>query len=41
MIDVQNQPGPNDMDIDKGGICDVNYPIEALDKNRRPLKPAY
>jgi GTP cyclohydrolase I len=34
MIDVQNQPGLNNMDIDKVGICDVNYPIEVLDKKR-------
>jgi len=34
MIDVQNQAGLNDMDIDKVGICDVNYPIEVLDKKR-------
>gem|GEM_PF-6288877 len=32
MLDVQNQPGLNNMDIDKVGICDVNYPIEVLDK---------
>ena len=32
MIDVQNQPGLNNMDVDKVGICDVNYPIEVLDK---------
>ncbi len=34
MIDVQNEPGVNEMDIDKVGICDVNYPIQVLDKNR-------
>jgi GTP cyclohydrolase I len=34
MIDVQNQPGFNDMHINKVGICDVNYPIEVLDKKR-------
>ena len=34
MIDIQNEPGWNNMDIDKVGICDVNYPIEVLDKAR-------
>ena len=33
MIDIQKQPGLNDMDIDKVGVCDVTYPIEVLDKN--------
>jgi GTP cyclohydrolase IB len=33
MIDVQNQPGLNDLDIDKVGVSDVSYPIEVLDKN--------
>jgi GTP cyclohydrolase IB len=33
MIDMQNQPGLNDLDIDKVGVCDVTYPIEVLDKN--------
>jgi GTP cyclohydrolase I len=32
MIDVQNQPGMNEIDIDKVGISDVSYPIEVLDK---------
>lgn len=32
MIDVQNQPGMNNIDIDKVGISDVSYPIEVLDK---------
>ena len=32
MIDVQNQPGLNNIDIDKVGISDVSYPIEVLDK---------
>jgi len=32
MIDVQNQPGLNNMDIDKVGVSDVSYPIEVLDK---------
>ena len=32
MIDVQNQPGLNEIDIDKVGISDVSYPIEVLDK---------
>jgi GTP cyclohydrolase IB len=32
MIDVQKQPGWNSLDIDKVGVCDVNYPIEVLDK---------
>ena len=30
MIDVQNQPGYNEIDIDKVGVCDVTYPIEVL-----------
>jgi GTP cyclohydrolase IB len=34
MIDVQNQPGMNDIDIDKVGISDVSYPIEVLDKKQ-------
>ncbi len=34
MIDVQSQPGLNEIDIDKVGICDVYYPIEVLDKQR-------
>lgn len=34
MIDIQNQPSLTGMDIDKVGICDVNYPIEVLDKDR-------
>lgn len=34
MIDVQNQPGLNKIDIDKVGISDVSYPIEVLDKNK-------
>ena len=34
MIDVQNQPGFNDIDIDKVGVCDVTYPIEVLDKKQ-------
>jgi len=33
MIDVQMQPGLNDLDIDKVGISDVSYPIDVLDKN--------
>lgn len=33
MIDVQKQPGLNDLDIDKVGVSDVSYPIEVLDKN--------
>ena len=33
VIDVQNQPGLEGIDIDKVGICDVNYPIQVLDKN--------
>jgi GTP cyclohydrolase IB len=32
MIDVQNQPGLNGIDIDKVGVSDVHYPIEVLDK---------
>jgi len=32
MLDVQNQPGFNQIDIDKVGVCDVSYPIEVLDK---------
>jgi len=32
MLDVQNQPGFNEIDIDKVGVCDVSYPIEVLDK---------
>lgn len=32
MIDVQNQAGLNNVDIDKVGVCDVNYPIEVMDK---------
>jgi GTP cyclohydrolase IB len=32
VIDVQNQPGFNEIDIDKVGVCDVTYPIEVLDK---------
>jgi GTP cyclohydrolase IB len=32
MIDIQKQPGLNDIDIDKVGVCDVTYPIEVLDK---------
>jgi len=32
VIDVQNQPGFNEIDIDKVGISDVSYPIEVLDK---------
>jgi len=32
MIDVQSQPGLNNIDIDKVGISDVSYPIEVLDK---------
>ena len=32
MIDVQNQPGMNEIDIDKVGISDMSYPIEVLDK---------
>lgn len=34
MIDVQNQPGLNRIDIDKVGVSDVSYPIEVLDKNK-------
>lgn len=34
MLDVQNQPGMNGMDIDKVGVCDVNYPIDVLDKKQ-------
>ena len=34
MLDVQNQPGMNGIDIDKVGVCDVSYPIEVLDKNQ-------
>jgi GTP cyclohydrolase IB len=32
MIDIQNQPGLNGIDIDKVGVSDVSYPIEVLDK---------
>jgi GTP cyclohydrolase I len=32
VIDVQKQPGFNEIDIDKVGVCDVTYPIEVLDK---------
>lgn len=32
MIDIQNEPGFNDIDIDKVGVSDMNYPIEVLDK---------
>jgi GTP cyclohydrolase IB len=32
MIDIQKEPGLNDIDIDKVGVCDVTYPIEVLDK---------
>jgi GTP cyclohydrolase IB len=32
MIDVQKQPGLNDIDIDKVGVCDVHYPIVVMDK---------
>jgi len=34
MIDVQNQPGLNTIDIDKVGVCDVCYPIDVLKKNQ-------
>lgn len=34
MIDVQNQPGLINIDIDKVGVSDVSYPIEVLDKNK-------
>lgn len=34
MLDVQNQPGLNGLDIDKVGICDLAYPIEIYDKAR-------
>jgi GTP cyclohydrolase IB len=33
MIDIQKQPGLNDIDIDKVGVCDVTYPVQVLDKN--------
>jgi len=33
VIDVQKQPGMNNLDIDKVGVSDVSYPIEVLDKN--------
>lgn len=33
MIDTQKQPGLNDIDIDKVGVCDVTYPVQVLDKN--------
>jgi GTP cyclohydrolase I len=32
VLDVQSQPGFNEIDIDKVGVCDVSYPIEVLDK---------
>jgi len=32
MIDVQKQPGFNNIDIDKVGVCDVHYPIVVMDK---------
>lgn len=32
MVDVQNQPGVNDIDIDMVGVCDLSYPIEVLDR---------
>ena len=32
MLDMQSQPGFNEIDIDKVGVCDVSYPIEVLDK---------
>lgn len=35
MIDVQNQAGLNDIDIDKVGVSDVCYPIEVLDKKSK------
>jgi GTP cyclohydrolase IB len=34
MIDVQNQPGLNEIDIDMVGISDVSYPVEVLDKKQ-------
>ena len=34
MIDVQNHPGLSAIDIDKVGVCDLNYPIEVLDKTQ-------
>jgi len=32
VLDMQSQPGFNEIDIDKVGVCDVSYPIEVLDK---------
>lgn len=34
MSDIQNQPGMNDIDIDKVGVSDVSYPIEVRDKKK-------
>ena len=34
LVDVQNQPGMNGIDLDKVGVCDVSYPIEVLDKTQ-------
>jgi GTP cyclohydrolase IB len=34
LVDVQNQPGLNGIDLDKVGVCDVSYPIEVLDKTQ-------
>jgi len=32
MIDIQKQPGLNNIDINKVGVCDVTYPVEVPDK---------
>ena len=39
MLDVQSQPGFNEIDIDKVGVCDVGYPIEVLDKRDEKQSP--
>jgi len=33
--DIQKQPGINEVDIDKVGVCDVCYPIVVLDKKNK------
>lgn len=34
MIDIQNQTDHHNLDIDKAGVKDIQYPIRVLDKNR-------
>jgi GTP cyclohydrolase I len=34
MIDIQKQPGMNEIDIDKVGVCDISYPIQVMDKKQ-------